>query len=1362
MSRERPSKGKPRSPILEELERRLLLSADVPSLLVSPDLADPGFGDPPAQLEIIDSDPAAGQHLAEARPGRELLIVDPGVDDYEELVHDLRESNLTGLGLEVVLLDAGRDGITQIGEILAGYEDLGAIHIVSHGRDAAVQLGSGWLDADSLYTHASAIAGWGDALTEDGDILLYGCDLAASEQGKQLVESLASVTGADVAASDDETGHVALGGDWDLEYEAGDVEAEIAFGAEARQEWRGLLALVNLTAHEGQNKDWEIKSDQNAGQTFSYTSGSGSYTLENLEVQLRAESDASAQNLTVSLRASWGGADIASTTIASSSLSTTQTWQNLALGGEVLNDGQTYYIRITSDSTDGKVYAGYDDSSGYANGDFIDKDGNPQSGQDLAFRAIGIVPVITARETVDSDGDGEVDQVRITTDENLNDNFGDLNISVAGYAVTGYTTDIANDNIFYVDLTESGTPDTDATPNVTVVANTLLMDDAASNGLATDAGSAATDDADPVATITRDDANPTVATSVDFSVDFSEDVSNVTADDFTVVTTGTATANAIVTVTQVTPSTYTITVDTIAGNGSVGLDFNGATDIIDSAGNPVDTTAFTDEVYTVGTNTAPFFPPTAFITHTIDNAADGAKSVTSVDLDGDGDMDVVAASPTGGEITWYENDGSENFTEHLIAFVPFVHEVTVADVDGDGDLDVLSAGEQLDEIAWHENDGSENFTERVITTNADGARSVTVADVDGDGDLDVLSASMNDDTVAWYENDGGVNPTFTERVITTNADGAFSVFTGDVDGDGDLDVVSASRFDNKIAWYENDGGVNPTFTERFIATSAADPRSVTVGDVDGDGDLDVLSAAFGGDEIAWYENDGGVNPTFTAHTITTNADGAYAVRTADMDGDGDLDVLSASQNDNTVAWYENDGGINPTFTERVITTAAGGARDVATADVDGDGDLDVLSADASGDTVAWYENDGALNGAPTFTEGGPAVVLDTDVDVGDAELDTQNGGLGNYAGASVTLVRNGGANSDDVLSFNDGNGITLSGGNLIKNSQVIATFDATTTPGQLVITFTDANGEIPTSADVDNVLRQITYANSSNTPPATVQINWTFDDGNTGGQGAGGALQAVGSTTVNIIGTVGVTARETVDSDGDGEIDQIRITTDENLNDNFGDLNISVTGYSVTGYSTDIANDNVFYVDLTESGTPDTDATPDVSVDANTLLTADGGTAPVALDGSPVAATDGAGPVITARETVDSDGDGEIDQIRITTSENLDDDFSGLSMEVVGYTINTGMGTNGFTTGTGGDNVFFVNLNESGTPDTDATPHVAVTANTSLGDLSGSDIEVEGTAGWWDYNWLNRQEITLDNSATSTHTDFPVLIDTFP
>ena len=106
-----------------------------------------------------------------------------------------------------------------------------------------------------------------------------------------------------------------------------------------------------------------------------------------------------------------------------------------------------------------------------------------------------------------------------------------------------------------------------------------------------------------------------------------------------------------------------------------------------------------------------------------------------------------------------------------------------------------------DTIAWYENDGDESFTAHTITTSADYAISVFAADVDGDGDMDILSASIRDDMTAWYENDGTEN--FTPHVITTSADGAYPVFAADMDADGDLDVLVASCLDDTIAWYEN-------------------------------------------------------------------------------------------------------------------------------------------------------------------------------------------------------------------------------------------------------------------------------------------------------------------------------------------------------------------------------------------------------------------------------------------------------------------------------------------------------------------------------------------------------------------------------
>ncbi len=346
--------------------------------------------------------------------------------------------------------------------------------------------------------------------------------------------------------------------------------------------------------------------------------------------------------------------------------------------------------------------------------------------------------------------------------------------------------------------------------------------------------------------------------------------------------------------------------------------------------------------------------------NTISTEEDGPISVTTADLDGDGDLDVVSASSKDDSIAWYENDGLGNFGPQQIITIlaDYAHSVTTADLDGDGDLDVVSASSIDHRIAWYENDGLGNFgAQQTITTAAIVAYYVTTADLDGDGDMDVLSASSYDDRIAWYENDGLGN-FGAQQTITIAADGARSVYTADLDGDGDMDVLSASSYDDRIAWYENDGLGN-FGAQQTITTLEDNPFSVKAADLDGDGDMDVLSAAssdpiFKDWRIAWYENDG--SGTFgTQQTISTEVYEAKSVSTADLDGDGDLDVISASSRDDVIAWYENDG--SGTFgAQQTITRRANGAFNVTAADLDGDGDLDVLSADTNGDRIAWYEN----------------------------------------------------------------------------------------------------------------------------------------------------------------------------------------------------------------------------------------------------------------------------------------------------------------------------------------------------------------------------------------------------------------------
>ena len=135
-----------------------------------------------------------------------------------------------------------------------------------------------------------------------------------------------------------------------------------------------------------------------------------------------------------------------------------------------------------------------------------------------------------------------------------------------------------------------------------------------------------------------------------------------------------------------------------------------------------------------------------------------------------------------------------------------------------------------------------------------GAMSVFIADVNRDGRPDILSASAGDNKIAWYQNQGGGSFSAGTNVTTT-AQAARSVWAGDLDGDGDIDILSASLDDNKIAWYDNNG--SQSFTLRTISTTVNGAISVAAADLDGDGDLDVVAAAYFGDSVVWYENRSG-------------------------------------------------------------------------------------------------------------------------------------------------------------------------------------------------------------------------------------------------------------------------------------------------------------------------------------------------------------------------------------------------------------------------------------------------------------------------------------------------------------------------
>ena len=405
-----------------------------------------------------------------------------------------------------------------------------------------------------------------------------------------------------------------------------------------------------------------------------------------------------------------------------------------------------------------------------------------------------------------------------------------------------------------------------------------------------------------------------------------------------------------------------------------------------------------DEPPVTGASTDAFFPLAAAGIPLagplpIDLNLAGAHSVRAADVDRDGRLDVVAAARDDGRIIWYHNEGGATpaFSARAVGTVPGAYLALPADINRDGQIDILviavsvvdpaaagaaapepaladpAAAQGSGQVIWFQNDGqpAPGFVARTLAGGLNYPVSAAVADLDRDGDPDVVVASRDDGTLRWFANNGAPVPAFAARQVIGGLDGAVSVDVGDIDRDGDPDLVSASENDDRIVWHANNGA--GAFSPIVIRPGAPVPdkdfaKSVHLADMEGDGDLDVLYASEGGNEIGWYVSNGARPPQFAQVALFQDANHAKYVTTADMDRDGALDVLWAASGDPgngsqaRVGWLRSNAAAAPQFTPLIIQPDAPGARYVFPADLDGDGDQDVLTAARESGQIVWFQN----------------------------------------------------------------------------------------------------------------------------------------------------------------------------------------------------------------------------------------------------------------------------------------------------------------------------------------------------------------------------------------------------------------------
>ena len=382
--------------------------------------------------------------------------------------------------------------------------------------------------------------------------------------------------------------------------------------------------------------------------------------------------------------------------------------------------------------------------------------------------------------------------------------------------------------------------------------------------------------------------------------------------------------------------------------------------------------------------------------------SDTTRTVAMGDVDGDGDLDLFCANnadgsfygcnSTPGQNRLYLNDGTGTFVDatagHVPSFGGFTSDVVMGDVDADGDIDIITAnrrdywcGGGLNRL--YLNDGTGVFTDSTTSRlpgPSEHTLAVALGDVDGDGDLDLVFG--NDDYFSGrnrlYLNDGTGH--FTDATVgrlPVNYNWPSDVELGDIDNDGDADLVIAVNNHDQSQLYLNDGaGTFTEITATHFPVDSHSHQSVHLADVDGDGDLDVALAGSGGASRIYMNSGAGVFTSVPA-ALTFNGSPSQ-LELGDVDLDGDVDLVAAVNQGQNRLYLNNGTGSFTDATSVRFPLHIDATQTVVLADVDSDGDLDIVAANwqANGQQNRLYFNLQRQLHAPTAPQIGQPYSLD--------------------------------------------------------------------------------------------------------------------------------------------------------------------------------------------------------------------------------------------------------------------------------------------------------------------------------------------------------------------------------------------------